>query len=158
MINDWSSVDGLMTSSRQSPKMSAWREGVPLLPLLNTFPAMYAANCVRRSERHSRTRFMQSMWKLLAPPSPKTWMRRRSRCVWALPGLTRNISSSLCMRPLIPRFISSAVLGSTIRPLPVSYTHLDVYKRQAQGRTQKDSAQKECRKGDLIWETLLLRK
>ena len=41
---------------------------------------------------------------------------------------------------------------------PVSYTHLDVYKRQAQGRTQKDSAQKECGKGDLIWETLLLRK
>ena len=30
--------------------------------------------------------------------------------------------------------------------------------KPAQGRTQKDSAQKECRKGDLIWETLLLRK
>ena len=27
-----------------------------------------------------------------------------------------------------------------------------------QGRTQKDSAKKECGKGDLIWETLLLRK
>lgn len=45
---------------------------------------------------------------------------RRLRCVWALPGLTRNISSNLCMRPLIPRFISSAVLGSTIRPLPLN--------------------------------------
>ena len=30
--------------------------------------------------------------------------------------------------------------------------------KPAQGRTQKDSAQKECGKGDLIWETLLLRK
>ena len=47
--------------------------------------------------------------------SPKTWMRRRSRCVWALHGSTRNISSSLCMRPLIPRFISSACLLYTSR-------------------------------------------
>ena len=47
-------------------------------------------------------------------------MRLRLRCVWALPGLTRNISSNLCMRPLIPRFISSAVLESTIRPLPLN--------------------------------------
>ena len=38
------------------------------------------------------------------------------------------------------------------------YMDEDVYKRQAQGRTQKDSAKKECGKGDLIWETLLLRK
>ena len=30
--------------------------------------------------------------------------------------------------------------------------------KPAQGRTQKDSAKKECGKGDLIWETLLLRK
>ena len=30
--------------------------------------------------------------------------------------------------------------------------------KPAQGRTQKDSTQKECGKGDLIWETLLLRK
>ena len=79
--------------------------------LKQPFPVMYAANCVRRSGRHSRTRFMQSMWKLLLPRSPKTWMRRRSRCVWALPGLTRNISSSLCMRPSTPRFISSAVIS-----------------------------------------------
>lgn len=30
--------------------------------------------------------------------------------------------------------------------------------KPAQSRTQKDSAKKERRKGDLIWETLLLRK
>ena len=29
---------------------------------------------------------------------------------------------------------------------------------QAEHRTQKDSTQKECGKGDLIWETLPLRK
>ncbi len=79
--------------------------------------AMYAANCVRRSGRHSRTLLLQSMWKLLPPPSPKTWMRRKLRCVWALPGLTRSTSSSLCTRPSTPRFISSAALRSTIPPL-----------------------------------------
>ena len=35
---------------------------------------------------------------------------------------------------------------------------VDQLKRPAQSRTQKDSTQKECGKGDLIWETLLLRK
>ena len=77
----------------------------------------YAENCVRRSGRHSRTLLLQSMWKLLPPPSPKTWMRRKLRCVWALPGLTRSTSSSLCTRPSTPRFISSAALRSTIPPL-----------------------------------------
>ena len=85
----------------------------------------YLSGNVRRKLRQAQraaqqTLLLQSMWKLLPPPSPKTWMRRRLRCVWALPGLTRNISSNLCMRPLIPRFISSAVSGSTIRPLPLN--------------------------------------
>ena len=47
-------------------------------------------------------------------------MRRRLRCVWALPGSTKSTSSSLCMRPSTPRFISSAVSRSTIRPLPLN--------------------------------------
>ena len=85
----------------------------------------YLSGNVRRKLRQAQRaaqqdRLMQSMWKLLPPPSPKTWMRRRSRCVWALPGSTRNISSSLCTRPSTLRFISSAASRSTIRPLPLN--------------------------------------
>ena len=85
----------------------------------------YLSGNVRRKLRQAQraaqqTLLLQSMWKLLPPPSPKTWMRRRLRCVWALPGLTKSTSSSLCTRPSTPRFISSAVSGSTIRPLPLN--------------------------------------
>ena len=96
------------------------RQKLCLLYTSNTCPAMCGASCVRHSGQHSRTLPLQSMWRLLPLPSPKTWMRRRLRCAWALPGSTKSTSSSLCTRPSTPRFTSSAASRSTIPPLPLN--------------------------------------
>ena len=97
------------------------KDGTPHYVTADEYLSGNVRHKLRQAQRAAQQyRFMQSMWKLLPPPSPKTWMRRKSRCVWVLPGSTRNISSSLCMRPSTLRFISSAVSRSTIRPLPLN--------------------------------------
>ena len=50
----------------------------------------------------------------------KTFYLSLIHIFWALPGSTKSTSSSLCTKPSTPRFISSAVSRSTIRPLPLN--------------------------------------
>ena len=78
----------------------------------------YLSGNVRRKLRQAQRAAQQdpsfaANVEALTAPNPKTWMRRRLRCVWVLLGSTKSTSSSLCMRPLIPRFICSGISRST---------------------------------------------
>ena len=75
----------------------------------------YLSGNVRKKLRQAQLAAQQdpsfaSTWKPWPLPSPRTWMPRRSRCAWALPGSTKSISSSSCTRHLTHRFICGTVV------------------------------------------------